>query len=85
MVSGADAARALASLRKRYTKVCALEGCGVIFDGTARKQYCSHQHATLAVMRRKRQRQRQDKAEAAERKPERRRQGKAQQQPAGGT
>jgi hypothetical protein len=44
--------RKLASLRRRYVRTCALPGCDVQFEGTARRKYCSHKHATLAAWRR---------------------------------
>jgi hypothetical protein len=55
--------KALAALRRRYRKVCALPGCGKEFEGTVRRQYCCNAHAAKAVkLRQKAQRQEPSKA-----------------------
>ncbi len=60
------AGRALAALRRRVQRVCALPGCGAPIEGTVRRQYCCNRHAALAGYYRRRAARRTPPTSAAE-------------------
>jgi hypothetical protein len=63
--------RALAALRRKYVRTCALPGCDVQFEGTARRRYCSNRHAALAGWHRRQAAKRQDQESSPTTEPPR--------------